>query len=87
MITQKIPHQLYYLLELLALLLGFFIIFFSSGFYFQILSLVVLLVLYTTIGLIHQKIHHYLRSKIVVEYILVSAVLFAAFLFLNISKF
>lgn len=87
MILQKIPHQLYYLLELVALLLGFYIIFFLTGFNFQILALALMLVLYTGIGLIHQKLHHGLRGKIVVEYILVSAVLFAVFLFLNISKF
>jgi hypothetical protein len=87
MTISKIPHQVYYLLELLALLLGFFIIFFLTNFYLQIFAMVVLLSLYTAIGLIHQKIHHQLKRKIMVEYILVSAVVLTAFLFLNISKF
>ena len=88
MILQRIPHQLYYLLELLALILGFFLVFLlSTNPMLQLLVMAIMLSLYTVIGILHHKIHHEFKRKIVVEYILVSAVLFAAFLFLNISKF
>ncbi|OGH16550.1 MAG: hypothetical protein A3C30_05170 [Candidatus Levybacteria bacterium RIFCSPHIGHO2_02_FULL_40_18] len=88
MILERIPHQLYYLLELLALTLGFFLVFLlSTNFILQLLTIGIMLSLYTLIGIVHHKIHHTLKLKVVVEYILVSAVLFAAFLFLNISKF
>lgn len=88
MILQRIPHQLYYLLELLALILGFFLVFLlSPNFTLQLLAMGIILSLYTIIGIVHHRLHHVLKSKVVVEYILVSAVLFAAFLFLNISKF
>lgn len=88
MILQRIPHQVYYLLELLALILGFFLIFLlSPNFTLQLFVAGIMLSLYTIIGILHHKLHHALKQKVVLEYILVSAVLFAAFLFLNISKF
>ena len=88
MIFQIIPHQLYYLLELLALILGFILVFLlSTSFILQLLTMAIMLSLYTAIGILHHKIHHAFKRKVVVEYILVSAVIFAAFLFLNISKF
>ena len=88
MIMQKIPHQVYYLLELLALFLGFFFIFLlSPNFKLQIAALVILLILYTILGIVHHGVHHTLKRKILLEYVLVSAVILSAFLFLNISKF
>ncbi len=88
MILQRIPHQLYYLLELSALILGFFLVFLlSPNFMLQLVAMGAMLSLYTIIGVVHHRLHHVLKGKIVIEYILISAVLFAAFLFLNISKF
>ena len=88
MILQRVPHQLYYLLELLALILGFFlVVLLSPNFTLQLLAMGIMLSLYTVIGILHHRLHHVLKTKVVVEYILVSAVLFSAFLFLNVSKF
>lgn len=84
---RRIPHQLYYVIELLVLLAGFFIIFLLSySFRLQALALVIILAAYTVLGIIHHKVHHALRAKIVVEYVLVSLVIWAVFLFLNIGK-
>ncbi len=83
----KIPHQFYYILELLVLTLGFFlIIIVSFNLYLQTISLISVLIIYSLLGLLHHVLHHTLRRKIVVEYILVSAVIFTAFIFLNIGK-
>jgi hypothetical protein len=88
MIFERIPHQLYYILELLALALGFFLVYLlSTSFILQILSITIMLCLYSIIGILHHMIHHEIKRKVVIEYILVSALVFAAFLFLNISRF
>lgn len=83
----RIPHQFYYILELLVLTLGFFlIVIVSFNLYFQAISLISVLIIYSLLGLLHHALHHTLRRKIVVEYILVSAVIFTAFIFLSIGK-
>ena len=88
MIFQKIPHQLYYLLELTALFLGFFLVFlFSPNLILQFIIMFVMLSLYAIIGALHHRIHHTLRRRVMVEYILISLLIFAIFLFLNIDKF
>ncbi len=87
MIQIKIPHHYYYFLELLVLLSGFLLIFLTSYYFLLQLGIVFFVLLaYCTLGIFHHKIHHSLGSRIVIEYILISAVLFAAFIFLNIGK-
>ena len=84
---QKIPHQAYYFVELLVLLLGFFSIYLLSyDVKLQEKVLFLVFVFYSAIGIFHHKLHHTLRPKIVVEYILVSILIFACFLFLNTGK-
>lgn len=87
MTLKNIPHQFYYLLELGVLLSGFFLIFLLSfSFLFQLAALLLVLVFYSILGIFHHKLHHTLKAKIVIEYVLVSAVLLAVFLLLNIGK-
>lgn len=83
----KIPHQLYYLIEMLFLIGGFMLVSMVSNFNIKVLGMGLVLVLYALIGIFHHKLHHNLKGKVMVEYILVSAVIFAIFLFLNIYKF
>lgn len=87
MTLRNIPHQFYYLLELGVLLSGFFLIFLLSfSFLFQLAALLLVLVFYSILGIFHHKLHHALKARIVIEYILISTVILASFLFLNISK-
>ncbi len=87
MILRRIPHQFYYIFELGLLMSGFFLIFLLSyNTFLQAITLIIVLIFYSLLGIVHHKIHHALRGKIVIEYILVSTVIFAVFLFLNIAK-
>lgn len=84
---RKIPHQAYYFFELAVLVAGFYIIFLLSySFYLQAASLVLVLIFYTTLGILHHILHHDLYPKIVIEYVLVSLMILAVFVFLNTSK-
>lgn len=83
----KIPHQLYYLIELIVLLAGFYIIFLLSyNFYLQGLALFLVLVFYTVLGIFHHEVHHTLKRKIVIEYILISLMILAVFIFMNSER-
>lgn len=85
--TQKFSHQIYYVVELLVLLGGFFSVFLlSSNFHLQELTLGIILFFYTLIGIFHHKLHHTLRGKIVIEYVIISILIYACFVFLNIGK-
>lgn len=78
-------HGFYYFAELLVLLTGFFCVFMLRGDpQIQQLTMIVVLVLYTLLGLVHHALHHDLRLKIVIEYTLVSILIFACFLLLKI---
>ena len=84
---RRVPHHLYYIIELAILLLGFFGVYLLSGnLPLQEKALAGVLGVYAIMGIFHHKLHHTLRSKIVVEYILVSVLIFACFLFLNVTK-
>lgn len=83
----NIPHQFYYLLELAVLLSGFFLIYlFSFSFIFQLLTLILVLIFYSGLGILHHRLHHALAMRIVIEYILISLVIMASFLFINTGK-
>lgn len=87
MMLRNIPHQVYYLVELGVLVSGFFlIVLLSFNFLLQLMTLLIVLILYSALGIFHHKLHHALHAKIVVEYILISGVIFASFLFLTISS-
>ena len=87
MTLRKLPHALYYLLELLMLLSWFILIStFSYSFKLQTATLFVVLFFYCALGIFPHKMHHTAKAKIVLEYILVSLVILASFLFVNIGK-
>jgi len=80
-------HNIYYFVELLVLLFGFFlIILFSFNITLQFMVLTLLLMSYISLGFIHHHLNHTFSSKIVIEYTLVSTLILAGFLFLNISR-
>lgn len=54
--------------------------------YSQFLVLALLLIFYIVIGLLHHSKHRDINTKVVLEYILVSTLVFALFVFLNISR-
>lgn len=84
---KPMSHGLYYILELTILLAGFYLVYLLSyDFRLQIINLAFVLLIYSLIGMWHHKSHHSLKSKIVVEYLLVSILIFACFLFLNAGK-
>jgi len=80
-------HHTYYFLEILTLLFGFYLIsFFANDILLQFKILVGVLSAYILMGILHHRVHHNLKLKIVIEYFLVSLLIFSAFLFLNSSR-
>jgi len=77
----------YYAIELLILILGgSLILFFSFDFAIQIMLLVITLLFYITFGLLRHQAEHDLDTRVVIEYILISAIILASFIFLNITR-
>ena len=80
-------HVLLYCIEFLIIGGGFALILaVSMPFYTQLFVLSSVLSLYIVIGLLHHRTHHDISVKVVLEYILVSALIFALFVFLNITR-
>ena len=80
-------HHTYYFIELFMLLFGFFMMFaFSYNTTLQFMILMLTLFSYITIGFIHHRVKHTFSSKIVLEYILISSLILAGFIFLNSGK-
>lgn len=85
--TKFIEHHTYYFAELLMLLAGFFMMFiYSYDVSLQIILLMLTLFSYISLGFVHHKIKHTFSQKIVLEYILISALILAGFIFLNFGK-
>lgn len=77
-------HTIYYLLEASILGFGFLILLLLNlSFFIQIGMLLGILALYISMGLIHHRLHHDMHFKIVLEYFLISVLLFSLFLFLK----
>lgn len=84
---KKYRHHIYYFLEFGVLLAGFILVSaFSYNIYLQLLFLGLTLVSYVMLGVIHHEIHHSMKIKIMVEYLLVSLIILAAFVFLNSTR-
>ncbi|MDO8269819.1 MAG: hypothetical protein Q7T54_04075 [Candidatus Levybacteria bacterium] len=80
-------HTILYLVEFGVIGGGFALLLaMNPTFYMQLVILGFILVLYVIIGLIHHRSHRDISMKVVLEYILVSALIFALFVFLNVSK-
>lgn len=83
----KKNHGILYLTEFCVLGAGFSLILaLNLHFSMQVFILLSILLLYCGIGLFHHSKHRDITTKVVLEYILISAILFALFIFLNISK-
>lgn len=80
-------HITIYVAEFFLISLGFaFLLTSQLTFYNQMAVMLFILSLYVVIGLLHHNKHHDITLKVVLEYILISALLFALFVFLNITK-
>lgn len=80
-------HHAFYFFETLMILTGiFFMLVVSYSIILQFLVLVFLLLSYIVLGFIHHFINHDLRAKIVLEYILISALILVSFLFFNSGR-
>lgn len=87
MMHKKTHHNVYYIFELGVLLSGFFVVYLLSyNFTLQSIVLGIVLMSYAFLGILHHGLHHTLRAAIVIEYLLVSTLIFACFLFLNTGK-
>lgn len=83
----KRHHSVLYVAEFLVIAGGFALMLsLSLSLYLQLLTLLAILLLYIGIGLFHHNTHHDITAKVVLEYILISALVFALFVFLNISR-
>lgn len=81
----KKHHGFYYFAELLVILCGFFSLYMLRGdFMLQQVTLITVLIIYALMGILHHALHHTLRIRIVVEYVIISILVFACFLFLKI---
>jgi len=83
----KMTHSVYYLIELLILTGGFYIVFLLGySIRLQLAALLAVLFIYTVSGILHHKVHHNLHKKIMIEYILISLVILSIFIFLNVGR-
>jgi hypothetical protein len=80
-------HSFLYFIEFGIIGSGFaFLLAFPLNFYHQLTVVGISLLLYIIVGLLHHRMHHDINMKVVLEYILLSALVFALFVFLNISR-
>jgi len=83
----KRKHLMVYLIEF-AIIGGGFALLLAVSFpiYQQLTVLAGILFLYILVGLAHHKMHRDFHVKVMLEYILISAIIFSLFIFLNISR-
>jgi hypothetical protein len=80
-------HSFLYFIEFIIIGSSFaFLLAFHLTIYHQLTVVGASLILYIIIGLLHHRMHHDISMKVVLEYILLSALVFALFVFLNISR-
>lgn len=83
----KRHHGLLYVIEFFIIGSGFaFLLTVPLPFYSQLFVITLILCLYMLVGLLHHRTHHDINIKVVLEYILISALVFALFIFLNIAR-
>lgn len=77
----------YFFIEFVILLLGFSIItVFSFDLSVQAMFVVVTLIFYITFGLLRHHAQHDLSHKVMIEYILISALILILFTFWNVGR-
>jgi hypothetical protein len=80
-------HHPYYVLEALYLVIGFCAVFiFSYSATLQLMVLILVIICYVGLGFLHHQIHHDLKPKIVLEYVLISLLVLGAFLLINSTR-
>lgn len=80
-------HILLYFFEFVFIAGGFaFLLAVKLPIYTQSWVLAFILISYMILGLVHHSRDHDINTRVVLEYILVSALVFALFVFLNISR-
>lgn len=83
----KKEHFVFYFLEFLLLGSGFAVILFLNlNFMQQIYVIAANLLLYIIFGVYHHSFHNNINLKVVLEYILISVLIFTLFIFINISR-
>ena len=83
----KRHHGLLYIIEFLIIGSGFaFLLTIPFPFYTQLSILLLILIIYVVTGLLHHRTHHDISIKVVLEYLLIGALVFALFIFLNIAR-
>ena len=80
-------HLPFYIIEILILGGGFALLLnIDINIQGQVVILSGMLMIYIMLGLIHHKINNDIKGRIVLEYILMSGLILALFLFLNITR-
>lgn len=80
-------HTVLYFFEFGLITAGFaFLLAVKLPLYTQSWVLALILIFYIILGIYHHGKDHDITTKVVLEYILVSALIFALFIFLNISR-
>lgn len=80
-------HFLFYFTEVIVVL-GVFLLLLTLplSLFQEMMLLFLMFVVYGILGLLHHRIHHDIKVRVVLEYILVSGLLLILYLFLNISR-
>lgn len=87
MIKSFSKHVPFYIIEILILGAGFTLLSnMELVLQDQLVILFGMLAVYVMLGLIHHKINNDIKGRIVLEYILMSGLILALFLFLNITR-
>jgi hypothetical protein len=82
--NKEYNHIFFYLFEILVIGGGFILLLsFPFTFSQQLLILASILFVYIVAGLIHHKQHFDIKTKVVLEYILISVLIMTLFVFLN----
>lgn len=76
-------HINYYLIEVLILGLGFFIIYMLDSFTYQIAGVFAVVSLYICMGVLHHYLHHDMHRRIMLEYTIISILVVSLFIFLK----
>lgn len=80
-------HIMFYLGEILIVGGAFsLLLLYKFGFAAKLMIVGIMLTSYIVLGLLHHKMNNDIKGKIVLEYILISLIIFALFLFTNITK-
>lgn len=81
---RKNLHALYYVVEMAILAVGFYLIaVYSASVLFQISLLIIMLLIYSIMGILHHARSHDIHPRIVLEYVLISLFVLSIFLFMK----